>query len=515
MRALLVPSRPRRTCGSAGLVLLIAWLLPLLPLGVAARSARAEDGITASSDSEEEEEEEEENDLRQRLTEREDQRRHAKPFHVDIGGRPLTISGEYEIGFEYLRGRLEEDDEDEDQLLLGQQLEVEAFYSFGEILSVFAQVRGEMAEDLLPNRFDEVSEAFIERGEMWLYSEDIAGSGVSVDVGRLDFEDDRRWWWDDELDAVRAEYEGDAVDVALALAQEIGPTRTDRSFVEAEREGVFRVLGEGSWEWRPNHAFELFLVYQDDHSPRERPDEAVRLEEEDESDARLTWLGARLLGVHPLEGGGILGYWLDTGFVWGEERFAEIEELSRHRGVVEEVLERDVFGWAVDLGASWILPAPFEPRLFAGYAVGSGDSTPEEGSHRSFRQTGLEENEAGFGGVERFASYGVLLDPELSNLQVLTVGAGLSLLRSSSLDLVYHYYRQVEPAPFLRDAGIDLPLTGRHRDLGHELDLVLALEEWERLELELVGSVFRAGRAFGDERGKWSSGAAFVLRVAF
>ena len=153
-------------------------------------------------------------------------------------------------------------------------------------------------------------------------------------------------------------------------------------------------------------------------------------------------------------------------------------------------------------GLAWILPMAFEPRLFAGYAFGSGDRTLEEGTDHSFRQTGIEANEAGFGGVERFAHYGVLLDPELSNLQVLTVGAGLSLLRSSSLDLVYHYYRLDEPALFLRDARLEATLTGEHRDLGHGVDLVLALEEWERLEFELIGSAFRPGRAFGKDRGR-------------
>jgi hypothetical protein len=487
-------------------VRVVAALLALLAIGGPPRSARAQ------ADSDEEEEEE---DLRQRLTEREDKRRPLEPLHVHVGGRPLTIGGEWEVGLAFLHGRLEEDEEDENQLLLESQLEIETFYSFGKLLSLFAQLRGELAEDLLPNRSDELSEGFLERGEMWLYSEDIGGSGVSVDLGRLNFEDDRRWWWDDELDAVRVTWETERTEVALALARELVPTRSDRSFVDPEDDGVLRVIGEASWDWRPNHALELFLLYQDDRSSRERPGEVFRREREDESDERLTWLGARLIGAHEAGRAGLLGYWLDTGFVHGEERFAELEELSPHRSVVDETGRRDVGGWGLDLGATWIFARPFEPRIFAGYAIGSGDSSPEEGSDRSYRQTRLEENEAGFGGVERFDSYGVLLDPELSNLQVWTLGAGLSLLRSSSLDLVYHYYRQVEPASFLRNARIDLPLTGRHRDLGHELDLVLALEEWERFELDLVGSAFRAGRAFGAERGEWSYGAFFVVRLAF
>ena len=46
----------------------------------------------------------------------------------------------------------------------------------------------------------------------------------------------------------------------------------------------------------------------------------------------------------------------------------------------------------------WILPLPAEPRVFAGYAYGSGDSSPGEGSDASFHQTGLQGNESGFGG---------------------------------------------------------------------------------------------------------------------
>ena len=93
--------------------------------------------------------------------------------------------------------------------------------------------------------------------------------------------------------------------------------------------------------------------------------------------------------------------------------------------------------------------------------------------------------------------------------------AGVSLLESSSLDLVYHYYRLVEPATSLRLARLDPELTGRQRDLGHELDLVLALEEWKHVEVEATGSIFRTGHAFGDEIGEWLYGGSLRVRLAF
>jgi hypothetical protein len=465
-----------------------------------------------------EEEEEEDEGLRERLTEREDKRRPLKPWHTDVAGRPLTVSGEYEVELVPLRRwMLGEGRDPEDRLILAQDLEVEVFYTFGPPLSFFAQMRGVMEEDLasFPQDEDELDELFFERGEMWLYSEDIAGSNLNFDVGRLDFEDDRRWWWDEELDAARLAYETDSFEIVASLAYELAPERLDQSFVEPEQERVLRWLGEASWDWSEDHALELFLLHQHDHSPRERVGEELSIDLEDESDARLTWLGGRAMGAADLGASGIFGYWIDAALVDGDERLIDVEDLTDHRGVVEEVVHRDVSGWGVDAGAAWILPLAFEPRLFAGYAFGSGDSTPEKGSDRSFRQSGLEANEAGFGGVERFDSYGVVLGPELSNLGILTVGVGLSLLRSSSLDLVYHRYRLEEDADFLRDSRLEAELTGRDRAVGDAVDLVLAIEEWERFELEFIAAGFRAGRAFGPDHGRWAWAGGVAARYAF
>jgi alginate production protein len=345
----------------------------------------------------------------------------------------------------------------------------------------------------------------VERGELWLYSEDLFGSRLDLDLGRLHFEDDRRFWWDEDLDAVRLAYELPSAEITLAVAQELAPERSDSDGIDPENDQVLRLIGEASWDLGPGHAAEVFLLHQWDHSP------AGGADADDPSDAQLTWWGARLLGIFDLGAAGLLGYWLDTALVRGEERLiGSPDDDSPPDGV-----RRDVSGWALDAGLDWILPIAWEPRLYAGYARGSGDPTPESETDSAFRQTGLETNEAGFGGVERFPHYGVLLDPELSNLGVVMVGTGLSLLRSSSLDLVYHAYRLVEPAAALRDARLEASLTGRQRALGEEIDLVLAVEEWERYEFDLIGSAFRAGPAFGEAQGRWSYAAFLALRMAF
>jgi alginate production protein len=201
--------------------------------------------------------------------------------------------------------------------------------------------------------------------------------------------------------------------------------------------------------------------------------------------------------------------------VWGDERIVEYVELPGDKSMADDVMKRDVSGWAVDAGVNWILGWPYEPRIFVGYAIGSGDPNPDSGDDGAFRQTGIHGNESGFGGSQRFGQYGNLLEPELSNLSVVTFGVGLTFLRNSSIDLVYHYYRQVEPATFLRDARFDPELDGRHRDLGHGIDLVFAIEEWDRLELELDVAAFRSGNAFEVDRHEWTYGLFGSIRFAF
>jgi hypothetical protein len=456
--------------------------------------------------------------LRQRLTEREDKRRPPDPWSVAVAGRPLTISGEYDIGLSGIRRQVVgEQVTQPDRVLFENELEIEAFYSFGPQLSLFAQLRLGAAEDQLADTVDPTSETYLERGEMWLYSEDVAGTGADLDLGRLNFEDERRWWWDADLDAIRVVAEPGPVTLGVALAEELAPARSGDSRIAAEDQDVLRVFAELAWDWSPRHRLELFLLYQDDHSGFPSPGQLSRDQSPDEFDADLTWFGARSSGISEAGSDGYWGYWVDGALLRGSERQLEFAESDSGESVVSSVRDRDVRGWAVDLGFIGILPFRFEPRVFAAYAYGSGDDDddPESRDDRAFQQTGIHSNEAGFGGVERYANYGVLLNPELSNLRISTLGAGISLWRASSLDLVYHHYRLVRLATSLRDAGLELELSGEHRALGEELDLVLAVEEWERLELLFFASAFKAGRALGERQGEWSYGGFVGLRYAF
>ena len=104
-----------------------------------------------------------------------------------------------------------------------------------------------------------------------------------------------------------------------------------------------------------------------------------------------------------------------------------------------------------------------------------------------------------FGGVTSFRYYGELADPELSNLRIVSVGAGFRPTSASSVDLVFHDYRQVQAAPFLRNAGLDARPMGLSPELGREADLVLGIRELRSVRIELTVAAFVAGPAFPDD----------------
>lgn len=229
----------------------------------------------------------------------------------------------------------------------------------------------------------------------------------------------------------------------------------------------------------------------------------------------LAWFGLRALGRLKHARVGRFYYWLDIAGVAGHETLFDFARTESDARRVAARRESDVMGWGLDVGVSWQTKLPWRPTLTLSYAVGSGDSTPDSGTDRAFRQTGLQDNNNRFRGVNRFRYYGELLDPELSNLQIFTAALGFRVLRSSSIELIFHLYHQVEPADFLRDARLKVDPEGEERAVGQEWNLVLGIEEWQRFEIELIGSMFRAGTAYGDLYGELAYGVSVKVDVNF
>jgi alginate production protein len=295
--------------------------------------------------------------------------------------------------------------------------------------------------------------------------------GLSLQVGRQRFEDERQWLYDEELDAARLRYRRGPLALELGLGQDalvqkdlLRPTDGDR---------INSYVLYASYRLLEDVVLDAYAIVRDDRNTAER--------------RRPVFLGVRSRG-EPVED---LDYWFELGYVGGWDGSTQLR------------------GWGVDLGGTYEFQVGPKPALTLGFAFGSGDKNPNDRTDRSFRQTGLQENESDFGGATDFKYYGEVLDPELSNMLILTAGVGIRPSDKFSLDLVYHYYLQHRAAATLRDAGIDAEPSGRSRRLGSAVDLVLGLQEiYDALEVKAVLGYFAPGAAFPER-----NGGAWVVRA--
>jgi alginate production protein len=313
----------------------------------------------------------------------------------------------------------------------------------------------------------EVKEAYLRVGPLL--------GQLSLQIGRQRFEDERNWLYDEELDAVRLWYARGPLTVELSASRN-GLARKDL-FSDRERDRInnYGLLAT----YRPTPAVELeaYAIVRDDRAADRR---------------RPVFVGLRSRG-EPVED---LDYWLDLAYVGGREG-------SRRLG-----------GWGLDVGITYELQVGPKPALTLGFAFGSGDRDPEARYDRSFRQTGLQENEGDFGGSASFKYYGEVLDPELSNLAIFTVGIGVRPSEKLSLDLVYHYYLQHRASTVLRDTGLDAEPSGRSRRIGSEIDLIVGLVEIaDRVEVKAIFGYFFPGAAFpAGTGGAWVVAAEVQFR---
>ncbi len=281
-------------------------------------------------------------------------------------------------------------------------------------------------------------------------------------LGRQDFDDELEWLYDEELDAVRLFYEHGQYEAEFSVSRE---HLADNDLLNVDKSDkitnylavVRRKINEDSY-------IDAYALYRDEHAFRDRTPED------------LLFLGIQTAGE--IED---FSYWLNAAYVTGD------------------ISGNDISGFGIDAGATYVFDHVLEPSVTLGVAFGSGDNEPDNGQDGNFRQTGLQDNSQRFNGVESFRYLGELVRPELSNMWIFTAGTGIRPSERSSIDLVYHYYRQVEADDELRHTKLKMDPNGLHKDLGHELDMVFGYREIEDINISLILGLFIPGKAFDSD----------------
>lgn len=428
------------------------------------------------------------------------------PVTIGIFGTPVALTGSWEYTQERRRNFDLDKTTARDRRVGEHEVKLNARARPSARTEVFAQVVGLRETRRTQGRPQLETRRSLERGETWVRLDDAGGSGLSVQAGRVALAERRSWWWDDNLDAVRLLGGGSVPGGTAAWRLDTGVGRellrksSRERGVSSTQRGVLRWFGLAGVQLAERHAIEGFWLVTRDRSGTPAASASVAtVDDTDPSDLKGRWFGVRASGEWRGGDGSRLAYWADTAALRGREGVTSYTEGADGRFTAGGTGTRRVRGHAADIGATLSLDAPLRPSFTVALARGSG-GVRNGNLDANFRQTGLQENKVRFGGVKRLMRYGELLQPELSNLAITTVGASLRLHANTSLDLIGHRYRQLVPSTTISGSRLGNDPLGTRGDIGSEFDLVLAMREWRHLELTLRWSRFTPGEAFAPDQ---------------
>ena len=186
--------------------------------------------------------------------------------------------------------------------------------------------------------------AIIEVEQAYLFLKDLFGGRLSFQVGRQRYDDERQWLYDEELDAARSFYKFSEFSIELSASRK---NLADRDLLNPDK-------GE-----RINN-YVMNGIYKHEEEERETIAAAYVFARDDRSDKEESPV---FLGIHGEgDANDNLGYWLELAYVVGKEGSDKIR------------------GFGFDLGSTYVLDLPLEPSVILGYAFGTGDGDPDDGT---------------------------------------------------------------------------------------------------------------------------------------
>lgn len=290
---------------------------------------------------------------------------------------------------------------------------------------------------------------------------------LRVTVGRLNFEDPRHTLYDTSMDVVHGLLRYGKFNTELSFGRE---NLVDLEAIKQDKpDRINTILMYTEYKGIEDIKLAGYMFRRDDR---------------DRQEGQPLTLGLRAMGRPTMN----FSFWADFAYMMGED------EVSRDFSAV-----------AFDVGGTYRFRGlPLNPNVTLGFALATGDEDPNDNKNQEFRQTGLQSNEAKFGGVSEFLIYGEALDPELSNIQIFTAGVGFRPIGDISIEFVYHRYWFDEIAEEVRNTQLtaitnqDAP-GNLSKDIGDGIDVVVGLRSLfgvKRLGIDLRGGIFLPGKAF-------------------
>lgn len=293
-----------------------------------------------------------------------------------------------------------------------------------------------------------------------------------INLGRRNYEDDRHWVFDGSLDVASLSYRHENIRAEAMVARDVLWSLDALRHVRKAR--IESAMLYADYRGFDNQVLAAYVLKRRDMDGQEGAPLMLAVRGHGKPTAAFNW-------------------WLEAALLRGSD---ENKQSLR--------------AWGLDVGATYrFADLPFDPNITLAFANGTGDSNPDDGINTEFRQSGQQTNEARYIGLSKFKAYGEVLDPELSNLRVMTVGLGARATPGISIDLIYHRYHLNAAASEIRNWGLTAQMNTLagppSNDVGQGLDLVVGFRGLfgiRRLGLDLRAGLFLPGQAFRSLDGK-------------
>ena len=173
---------------------------------------------------------------------------------------------------------------------------------------------------------------------------------------------------------------------------------------------------------------------------------------------------------------------------------------------------------AVDCGATYTFDWTWEPALTLAYTYASGEDnnvlTENDLDSTGDRIRDWDTTTHAFYPLFGYDYYGYAFSPRVSNIHIFNAGLSLLPLENVEIVLDYYHYAQVKHQQnelgaaadlypvvgnhWLDNGGVSAPTSGKSKDLGNEIDVVVNYDYSEDLSCQLVLAYFMPGGAFDD-----------------
>lgn len=420
-------------------------------------------------------------------------------MQTTIGNTLLTFTGAFSMDFTSQDNLNLNKLREQDRFRWTPELDLNFIFTFQNGFYLFTEF-GLEDQLTLQEHVKPLNELDVQVKEFFLQAPLPLSHPSALRIGRQQFFEPRRWYLNDQLDGIRFLFEPAPWTFTSSISTPIlSQDNRYRYFDDIfQNHQQLDLLFETTYRLSPIKQKSFvggYVLLRRDSSPL---------------DDNPVWFGLRSYGRPKLKLGVAeseflkaflkprLRYWIDASLVRGTQK------------------NQSIRGFAFDVGTAYIArKLLFQPYFTFGFAYGSGDANSTKGSDKNFRQTGFQSNSGKFGGVVNFDYYGVLLDPELSNLHIYTVGFGFRPLPRTSIDFVYHQYKLNRRADDLRDIDVRGDLTGINKNLGKEFDLIVGVRAIENMRFRLRTGYFIPGKAFVETENDPAFEARLDIQFSF